>query len=212
LRDPAGAIADTFTFGHITHGDQGTGQRHHRAQSKFLRTQFGERRGAIKHDAGTNPGHMCLRQRQHRGRVGQRAVIELQGQQFAVALQLQLGQGMTALIGAGEVADQVEFANLCLAPEPRMAFAQAVQGEAQPVHARIQLQPHIQRPRPIGRQQPIGLTLILDGNIQPKLGGAQILSRLETTFQQQDAGIGRTEANLFRFFQAGHGIAVGNLA
>ena len=33
---------------------------------------------------------------------------------------------MTALIGAGEVADQVELANLCLAPEPRMAFAQAV--------------------------------------------------------------------------------------
>ena len=57
---------------------------------------------------------MRLRQGQHGGGIGQRTVLERELQQLCVALQLGFGQRMATLVGAGEVTDQIEFADLGL--------------------------------------------------------------------------------------------------
>ncbi len=93
-----------------------------------------------------------------------------------------------------------------------MTLAQAVHAEAQPVHARIQLEPDVQWPPQFGGQQPVGLARVLNGDVQPQLGRAQILGWLEAAFQQQDARLGCAPANHLRLFQAGHGETIGNLA
>ncbi|MCY1528725.1 hypothetical protein D9M68_638410 [compost metagenome] len=91
---------------------------------------------------------------------------------------------MAAQVGAGEVADQVEFGHLRRATQAPVPVAQVVRGEAQAVHPGIQLEPDVQRPRQFGTEQGFGLLRPLHHQVQPELGGQRVLGRFEAAFQQ----------------------------
>ncbi|MNP14745.1 hypothetical protein D3C76_1070790 [compost metagenome] len=145
---------------------------------------------------------------QDRRRVGQAALIEVQAQQIEEGLQLRFIELVTAQVGAGEVADQVELRDLGGAAQAPVPATQVVRGETQAVHARIQLEPDAQGPRQFGSEQGLGLFRPLHHQVQPELGGQLVLGRFEAAFQQQHPRLVIQGADLGGLFQAGHGKAV----
>ncbi|MCY1440590.1 hypothetical protein D9M71_568730 [compost metagenome] len=111
---------------------------------------------------------------------------------------------MAAQVGAGEVAHQVQLGDLHDTAQTAVPRTQRRRREAEAMHARVQLQPDIQRGRQVGGQQGLRLLLALHRHIQPQLSSQQIFRRLETAFQQQDARIRVNGAHLHRLFQTGH--------
>jgi hypothetical protein len=148
---------------------------------------------------------------QHRGGIGQRTLVEVQIEQLEEALDLQLGERVAALVGAGEVAEQVELGHLRRRAQASMPAAQLGGGEAQAVHAGVQLEPDIQRPRRLAGEQRAGLRRALQHQVQAELGGDGVLAGLEAALQQQDARLAVHGAHLGGLLQTGHGEAVGDL-
>ena len=147
LGDPASAVTDALADRHLAHGYQLRSQAHYRFQAQLGGTQVGKRGGAIKHDAGPQPVHVCGRNGQQGCRVGQAALVEIQIQQLKKNLHLLLDQRMAALVGTGEVAEQVQFGNLRRTTQARMGRTHSLRCQPQAVHAAIQLEPDIQRSR-----------------------------------------------------------------
>ena len=211
LSDPAGAITDTLPHRHLAHRDQLRAQRHRRLQAQLGGAQVGEGAGAIQHDAGAQPIHVRRRNHQHGSRVGQAALVEVQVEQVKEALQLHLGQRVAALIGAGEVAEQVQLGHLGRTAQAREQLAHGRRREAQAVHAGVQLEPDIQRTRQLGGEQRFDLLRALHHQIEPQVRGHRQLVGGEAAFQQQDARLAMHGTDLGGLLQAGHGETVGLL-
>lgn len=146
---------------------------------------------------------------QHRRRIGQAALVEIQVEQAEEALHLLLGERMVALVCAGEVADQVRLANAGVVAQARMPRAQRGGIEAQAVHAGVKLEPDVERCIQSGGEERFALLEPLDHQVQPQLAGEGVFARLETAFQQQDPRVGVQGADLGSLLQAGHGETVG---
>ena len=194
------------------HGDDPRGQGHRRLQGQLTGAEIGERRRAIEHDAGAQPVHVRGGNGQHGGRVGQRAMREVQVQQPEEAFDLLLGERMAALVGAGEMAEQVELGDLRGIRQACMPLAQFGGIKAQAVHAGIQLQPDIQRARQLTAQQSLGLRRALQHQVEAELSGDGIFAGLEAALQQQDARLVVHGTHFRSLLQAGHRETVGDIA
>lgn len=149
------------------------------------------------------------RDSQHRRRIGQAALVEIQVEQAEETLQLLLGERMVAFVGAGEMADQVQLAHTGMVAQARMPGAQRGRIEAQAVHAGVELEPDVEWNIQAGGEERLALFRALDHQVQAQLPGEGVFARLEAAFQQQDARAGVQGADFRGLLQAGHGEAIG---
>ena len=106
-------------------------------------------------------------------------MIEIQIQQIEKTLDLLFGQRMTALVGAGEVAEQVELGDLLGVFQPRMPLTQAGGVETKAMHAGVELEPDVERARQLSGNHRLGLRRALHYQIQTQLRGNGVFSRFE---------------------------------
>ena len=187
------------------------GQAHGRREAQLGGAHPGERRGAVEHDPRPDPVHVRRGKGQHRGGVGETALVERHVLKVDIAIQLLAGELVTLFVGTGQVADQVDFGHLRRGAQAFGPVTDLLGGEAQPVHAGIQLEPDVELAVAAQHQQALGLLSALHRHIQVERHGRAPVFLVEAAFQQQDARLGRIGAHHAGLLHTAHGEPVGLL-
>jgi hypothetical protein len=124
--------------------------------------------------------------------------LGLHGQLFA-------GAGAVQLVGAGEVAHQHHLLHLRQGMQALPRGVVVAGSETEPVHARIQLQPYLQRLRQRGAGDGVDLPVRRHRGPQMVTADQFKLALLEEAFQQQDRRADAGFAQGDGLFEEGHG-------
>jgi hypothetical protein len=187
LAHPVAAVAHAIAGLELLHGDDPGGERHRGTHAERVGHAVGERARAIERDALAHDVAVRIRMREDRGGIGEASRQRDPASGFVEEAHFLFNA--LGLVRVGEVRHQRNRARDAGTFQPIEPAPRRRERESEAVHARVDLEPGVDRMRGLFRLEHADLLLAVDdGRETGRLREAQV-RRVEAAFEEQDRAL-----------------------